>query len=189
MNKSRTIWLRQALFSLPIGLLFLLGSMMYPSLSWAWGDLGHKIICQIAFDELNDKARNEVTRLIALDATFNSFTDACTWPDHPRKRAEEHFINVGRSVHTITVAQCPAVPKCLFTAIPADLDVLRTSNDDAAKPRIAQVPRALDRGHSSAPPRVLRGRSGRQLHPREWPVRQQSPHRLGHLHHREEARD
>src|SRR5215468_2635186 len=133
MNKSRTTRLRQALFSLPFGLLFLLGSMAYPSLSWAWGDLGHKIICQIAFEELNDKARNEVIRLIALDATFNSFTDSCTWPDHPRKRAEEHFINVGRSVHTITVAQCPAVPKCLFTAIPADRDVLQTSNDDAAK--------------------------------------------------------
>jgi len=67
--------------------------MMYPSPSWAWGDLGHKIICQIAFEELNNKARNEVIRLIALDGTFNSFTDACTWPDHPRKRAEEHFIN------------------------------------------------------------------------------------------------
>ena len=49
MNKSRTIRLRQALFSLPFGLLFLLGSMAYQSLSWAWGDLGHKIICQIAF--------------------------------------------------------------------------------------------------------------------------------------------
>jgi len=59
----------------------------------AWGDLGHKIICQIAFQELNDKARNEVIRLIALDATFDSFTDACTWPDNLRKRAEEHFIN------------------------------------------------------------------------------------------------
>jgi len=35
--------------------------MMYASPSWAWGDLGHKIICQIAFEEPNDKARNEVT--------------------------------------------------------------------------------------------------------------------------------
>jgi hypothetical protein len=52
------------------------------------GDLGHKIICQIAFQKLNDKARNEVVRLIAHDGTFDSFTDACTWPDHPRKRAE-----------------------------------------------------------------------------------------------------
>ena len=40
---------------------------------------------------------------------------------------------LGPLVHTITIAQCPAVPKCLFTAIPADLDVLRASNDDAAK--------------------------------------------------------
>ena len=40
---------------------------------------------------------------------------------------------MARSVQRITVAQCPAVPKCLFTAIPVDLEVLRTSNDDAAK--------------------------------------------------------
>jgi len=99
----------------------------------AWGDLGHRVICQIAFQELNDTARNEVIRLIALDATFDSITDACTWPDHPRKRAEEHFINVARSVQTITASQCHGVPKCLFTAIPADLEVLRTSDDDAAK--------------------------------------------------------
>lgn len=96
-------------------------ALLGPSSAWAWGDLGHWTICQIAFQELNDKARNEVVRLIALDPTFDSFTDACTWPDHPRKRAEEHFINVARSVQTITVAQCPVVPKCLFTAIPADL--------------------------------------------------------------------
>ena len=27
--------------------------------AWAWGDLGHKIICQIAFQELNEKARKK----------------------------------------------------------------------------------------------------------------------------------
>ena len=63
--------------------------------AWAWGGLGHKIICQIAFEELNDKTRTEIARLIALDAAFNSFADACTWPDHPRKRVDEHFVNVG----------------------------------------------------------------------------------------------
>src|SRR5262245_65184320 len=75
MNKSRTTRLRQALLPVPFGLLFLFSSMMYATPSWAWGDLGHKIICQIAFQELNDRARNEVARLIALDATFVSFTD------------------------------------------------------------------------------------------------------------------
>jgi hypothetical protein len=89
-----------------VGLALSLGVMVGASHAWAWGDLGHRVICQIAFQELNDKARNEVTRLIALDATFDAFTDACTWPDHPRRRAEEHFINVARSVHTITTATC-----------------------------------------------------------------------------------
>jgi len=96
---------------------------------WAWGDLGHKIICQIAFQELTDKARTEVVRLIATDTTFDSFTDACTWPDHPRKRAEEHFVNVPRSLQTIMTSGCHGVPKCA-----TNLEVLRTSNDDVAKP-------------------------------------------------------
>jgi hypothetical protein len=101
--------------------------------AWAWGDLGQRVICQIAFQELNDTARDEVIRLIALDVTFDSFTNACTWPDHPRRRAEEYFINVARSVHTITTATCPTSPKCLFTGIAADLEILRTSNEDQAK--------------------------------------------------------
>jgi len=63
----------------------------------------------------------------------DSFTDACTWPDHPRKRAEEHFINVPRTLQTIATAQCQGAPTCLFTAIVTDREVLRTSNDDAAK--------------------------------------------------------
>jgi hypothetical protein len=71
--------------------------------------------------------------LIALDPTFDAFPDACTWPDHPRKRAEEHFLNVARTVQTITTATCQTAPKCLFSGIAADLEVLRTSTDDQAK--------------------------------------------------------
>jgi hypothetical protein len=115
-----------------VGLIFSL-TLLGPSSAWAWGDLGHRTICQIAFQELNDKARTEVIRLIALDATFDSFTDACTWPDHPRKRAAEHFVNLPRSLPTITTADCHGVPKYLFTAIPVNLEVVRTSDDDAAK--------------------------------------------------------
>jgi hypothetical protein len=110
-----------------------LGSIGVVTPAWGWGDLGHKIVCQIAFQELNNKARAEVVRLIALDETFDSFTDACTWPDHPRKRAEEHFINVPRTLQTIATANCQGVPTCLFTAIVTDRAVLQTSNDDQAK--------------------------------------------------------
>jgi len=118
---------------LTVSFVVVLGSIGEAGPAWGWGDLGHKIVCQIAFQELNDKARTEVVRLIALDEAFDSFTDACTWPDHPRKRAEEHFINVPRTLQTIATAQCQGAPTCLFTAIVTDREVLRTSTDDTAK--------------------------------------------------------
>src|SRR5882724_4711600 len=124
---------RRILPCLAVVLVLFLGSIGGASPAWGWGDLGHKIVCQIAFQELNAKARAEVVRLIALDSTFDSFTDACTWPDHPRKRAEEHFINVPRTLQTIATAQCQGAPTCLFTAIVTDREILRTSTDDTAK--------------------------------------------------------
>jgi S1/P1 Nuclease len=116
-----------------VSLMLVVGAIGEPAPAWAWGDLGHKIVCQIAFQELNAKVRAEVVRLIASDEKFDSFTDACTWPDHPRQRAEEHFINVPRTLQTISTAQCQGAPTWLFTAIVTDREVLRTSTDDPAK--------------------------------------------------------
>jgi S1/P1 Nuclease len=45
----------------------------------AWGDLGHKIVFEIAFQELNDPARQDVRRLIRRDPEFTLFSHACTW--------------------------------------------------------------------------------------------------------------
>ena len=59
----------------------------------AWGDEGHKTVCQIAFDKVKPSTRAAIGRLIEADGQFQSFSDACTWPDHPRKRASEHFVN------------------------------------------------------------------------------------------------
>ena len=65
--------------------------------AWAWGDVGHKVVCEIAFHELNPKALAEVTRLIKKDPQFAAFADSCIWPDHPKRRRVEHFINVPSS--------------------------------------------------------------------------------------------
>jgi len=45
-----------------VGLVLALGVIGSASPVWAWGDLGHKIVCEIALQELNDRARNEVDR-------------------------------------------------------------------------------------------------------------------------------
>jgi len=47
------------------GLALSLAPIMAASAVWAWGDLCHRVICQIAFQELNDPARTRTVRLIA----------------------------------------------------------------------------------------------------------------------------
>ena len=93
----------------------------------AWGDVGHKVVCEIAFQELTDRARAEVIRLIRKDQEFKAFSDSCPWPDHPKQRETEHYINVPRDFVAFSTDQCPERTRCLFSAIRADLKVLETA--------------------------------------------------------------
>jgi hypothetical protein len=81
-------------------LCFLLATLALVSLcgsARAWGDNGHKIICEIAFRLAQPDTRSAVRRLIQSDAEFSTFADSCVFPDHPRRRASEHFINLPRN--------------------------------------------------------------------------------------------
>ena len=40
-----------------------------PSLAFGWGDGGHEIVAAIAYTRLNDKAKTEVDRLLAVPVT------------------------------------------------------------------------------------------------------------------------
>jgi len=91
---------------------------------YAWGDTGHQLICEIAFQELTPQARARVIQLLQRDPDFKLFSKACTWPDHPRKRASEHFVNLPRSATHIGDAPCPVDDTCVVTAIDADFAVL-----------------------------------------------------------------
>jgi hypothetical protein len=62
----------------------------------AWGGLGHEAICELAFLELDDTARRRVIALIKQDEEFTTFRASCNWPDRPRQRASEHFVNLPR---------------------------------------------------------------------------------------------
>lgn len=98
-----------------------------------WGDTGHEIICEIAFQELSPRAQAEVTRLIQRDRTFRSFAKSCTWPDHPRQRGAEHFINLPRAAVELTSDRCPLANKCVLTAIKTDHAGLAGATTDAKK--------------------------------------------------------
>lgn len=102
--------------------------LLLPSFAWAWGPVGHEVVCEIAFQELDRAARSEVGRLIHLDDEYATFSASCNWPDEPRKRAQDHYVNLSRSQRAITEAGCPRASTCLFTAIESDVAVLENPN-------------------------------------------------------------
>ena len=60
----------------------------------------------------------------SLDPQARASPDACTWPDHPRKRADEHYVNLPRDAAGIGDDECPLADHCVLTAIDHDLAML-----------------------------------------------------------------
>ena len=116
----------------------LLGFVASNGPAMAWGDLGHEVVCEIAFRELNPQARSKVTSLIALDPEFRAFGKSCTWPDgNPRIRPPEHFVNLPRNAKKIEVgAPCSGAAKCVVTAIANDMHDLAVGNDEMDQLRL-----------------------------------------------------
>ena len=92
------------------------------------GDMDHKTICEIAFNAVNPSTRAVITALIQADRQFASFADASTWPDYPRKRADEHFVNLPRDATGLTDA-CGEASECVESAIAKHFAVLKINRE------------------------------------------------------------
>ncbi len=92
--------------------------------AWAWGDTGHTVVCEIAFRLALPDTRAAIRKMIQDDPQFATFSESCTFPDHPRKRADEHFINLPRDSKGLTSVECPQANKCVLTAIMNDTKIL-----------------------------------------------------------------
>jgi hypothetical protein len=114
-----------------IVLAWLLGAAAMSSPAFAWGDVGHRVICQIAYEELKPEIKSRVDALVAIDPKFRTFPDGCTWPDvFPRQRPPEHFVDLPRTAKGIEVAHpCPVADRCVISAILNDTRDLAFSLD------------------------------------------------------------
>ena len=90
----------------------------------AWGRTGHEVVCEIAYQELTPAARSEVNALMRLDPEFRLFSRSCTWPDAPRKRGREHYVNLPRDQANFADDPCPVARNCVVTAILNDMNDL-----------------------------------------------------------------
>jgi hypothetical protein len=112
-------------------LAWLLGAAAMSSPAFAWGDIGHRVVCQIAYEELKPEIKARVDALVAIDPKFRTFADGCTWPDvFPRQRPPEHFVDLPRSAKGIELAHpCPVADRCVISAILNDTRDLALSLD------------------------------------------------------------
>lgn len=109
--------------------------------AWAWGDQGHRIICQIAFERLTPAGRSLVMSIFADrqhvedpfdscpacngqkdDGRFMTFQEGCTWADESRRDTfkgtyEYHYVNVPQAAMTLDLARDCAALDCAIVAI------------------------------------------------------------------------
>lgn len=111
--------------------------LMASSEAHAWGDNGHRIICEVALKVMAPETRGKIEKIMMGDGEAQSFADGCTWPDHPRKRAAEHFVNLPRTSQGLTSENCGEAAACVVVAINRDFAVLASSGVDAAEKRAA----------------------------------------------------
>jgi len=97
------------------------GSMLACSNAMAWGSLGHQLICDIAWREMDKQTRHEVSSLIQ-GSRYGTFAQACNWPDHIRKDDSKdwlkpyHYINVPPGAEMVDEEYC-AEQGCVLSGI------------------------------------------------------------------------
>ncbi|MCP5114153.1 MAG: hypothetical protein GY953_25255, partial [bacterium] len=88
---------------------------------FAWGEEGHKIVCEVAFQNLSDEARGAVLRL--RNNQYPNFSSSCLWADEVRRTSHKytynyHFINFPEGAQDPDAADyCPAPKRCAPWAI------------------------------------------------------------------------
>jgi S1/P1 Nuclease len=124
-----------------VGLVVFLLGLAAGSPALAWGDSGHRTVCEIALRNLTPAARSEVSKLLRAHPAIlganplnAEYGWACTYPDHPAaggpgRRSPEHFVNYGRNVLAVSAATgCGGAPLCVISAIAADYAILRSTS-------------------------------------------------------------
>jgi hypothetical protein len=124
----------------------------WSSQALAWGDSGHRTVCEIALRDLTPTARAEVARLLHANSAIlganplnAEFGWACTYPDHPAsggpgRRGAEHFVNYPRTLLAVTESTgCGTATSCIITAIVSDSAILRSTTASDADRAAALV--------------------------------------------------
>jgi len=103
----------------------------------AWSADGHKIVCAVAWDELNAAALDHVETVLDVKSK-QQFANLCTWADEIRASrpytASWHFLNVPRDATSVDLDRdCSGPRSCVVAQIRADAAALAAKTGDAGE--------------------------------------------------------
>jgi hypothetical protein len=125
-------------------LLPIIYALSAPILGYAWGNEGHRIVCEIAFQNLRGEAKDFVSNLRQADPEHRaSFSDDCVWADDARNTTEFgftrtfHYINIPEEADGVDLSRdCNATDHCVTWAIPHYATILAdTTQSDLERAR------------------------------------------------------
>ncbi|GGA42177.1 S1/P1 nuclease [Sphingomonas psychrolutea] len=134
--------MRRLFVLLAIGIAVTLG-LWQPQKAQAWGKLGHLSVCDLAYRNLTPASRETLKDLLQSrrggitvpgkgqlpDRHYTSFNVGCLEEDElPRRHADNHFINVARTVTVIVDETCPGTGECILAGIKRDLAILKDTS-------------------------------------------------------------
>lgn len=110
--------------------------IVFASPALAWSKFGHVLICEIAYREMSDDAREKLNALLDNqgfrdehgELRYPSFNHGCLREDQVRNRPTEHYINFPRDWARVEDGDCPNWNKCLLSAIENDKEILADTN-------------------------------------------------------------
>jgi hypothetical protein len=126
------------------GLLPVVFVLANPVWALAWGANGHKIVCEIAFQNLDADAKKFVLNLRQADPERRpTFAEDCVWADDARNTDEFrftsafHYINIPEGAGQADLSRdCDTAARCVTWAIPHYAAILAdTSQPDLERAR------------------------------------------------------
>lgn len=110
-----------------VGLVLLLAT----SSAAAWNETGHRLICQLAFEQLTAESKRFIERTLETGRELgaNNFADACVWADEARfgqyhGTYEQHFIHAPGFARNLDFLRDCAALDCVAVGIQRNLTYL-----------------------------------------------------------------
>lgn len=97
-------------------------AQLLASHSFAWGAQGHRLVCDIAWQNL-ESATKKMVRQAAQQKGYKTFAEACNWADHIRSEKAykewlpRHYMNQPREAISVTPSQACKTGNCVAAAI------------------------------------------------------------------------